>query len=223
MSKADTDVPERGKPAAHFRLARVPRMRQGKGMQRPWIPAVVLLALLIGFRCLGAAFSHEMPNFQPLPALFLCSIVFLRGTKAWALPVVAWLVSNPLASMLQGYSPFAHGGVIVAFFALLLTGVLALPLRKSPTPALMLGGGLVAGLVFHLVTNVAVWAADPAYMKSAEGLWQALWSGRPGEMPTWIFLRNLIAANVVFTALFLLARRSWTPALGMTPAVAQTR
>lgn len=198
-------------------------MRQGKGMQRPWIPAVVLLALLVGFRCLGAAFSHEMPNFQPLPALFLCSIVFLRGTKAWALPMVAWLVSNPLASMLQGYAPFAHGGVIVAFLALLLTGALALPLRKSPSPALVLGGGVIAALLFHLVTNTVVWAGDPTYAKSGEGLWQALWSGRPGEMPTWIFLRNLASANVLFTALFLLARRSWSTADGMTPAVAQTR
>ncbi len=199
-------------------------MRQGKGMQRPWIPAVVLLALLVGFRCLGAAFSHEMPNFQPLPALFLCSIVFLRGTKAWALPVAAWLVSNPLASMLQGYAPFAHGGVTVAFLTLLLTGALALPLRKSPSPALVLGGGVVAALLFHLVTNTAVWLADPTYARSGEGLWQALWSGRPTDpMPTWIFLRNLVIANGVFTALFLLARRTWSTADGMTPAAVQTR
>ena len=193
-------------------------------MQRPWIPALVLLALLIAFRCLGAAFSHEMPNFQPLPALFLCSIVFLRGTKAWALPVAAWLISNPLASMLQGYPPFAHGGVTMAFLALLLTGVLALPLRKSPSPTLVLGGGLVAALLFHLVTNTAVWLVDPGYAKSGEGLWQALWSGRPIDpMPTWIFLRNLLVANGVFTALFLLARRSWTSAGELTSPVAQTR
>jgi hypothetical protein len=223
MREADNGGPPAGK-LAHFRLARVGPIRQGKGMQRPWIPALVLLVLLVGFRCLGAAFSHEMPNFQPLPALFLCSIVFLRGTKAWALPVAAWLVSNPLASMLQGYSPFVHGGVTVAFLALLLTGALALPLRKSPTPALVLGGGLVAALFFHLVTNVAVWAADPLYAKSAEGLWQALWSGRPTDlMPSWVFLRNLAAANVLFTALFLLARRSWSPAGAMTPAAVQTR
>ncbi|MEK7954097.1 DUF6580 family putative transport protein [Luteolibacter soli] len=193
-------------------------------MQRPWIPALVLLALLIAFRCLGAAFSHEMPNFQPLPALFLCSIVFLRGTKAWALPVAAWLVSNPLASLLQGYSPFAHGGVTVAFLALLLTGVMALPLRKSPSPALVLGGGVLAALLFHLLTNTAVWLADPGYAKTAESLWQALWSGRPTDpMPTWIFLRNLVVANTVFTALFLLARRSWAAPAELASPIAQTR
>ena len=194
-------------------------------MQRPWIPALVLVVLLVGFRALGAAFSHDLPNFQPLPALFLCSIVFLRGTKAWALPVAAWLISNPIASALQGYAPFeAWGGVVVAFLALLATGALALPLRKVPSPALMLAGGLVAGVLFHLMTNTAAWIADPTYAKSLEGLWQALWSGRPGDpMPTWVFLRNLAAANLLFTALFLLARRSWLPAEKPAPALAHTR
>lgn len=193
-------------------------------MQRPWIPALALVALLIAFRALGAAFSHEMPNFQPLPALFLCSVVFLRGTKAWALPVVAWLISYPVTSLQLGYSPFAHGGDFVAFLALLLTSVVALPLRKAPSPALLLGGGLIAALLFHGVTNTAVWLADPLYAKSADGLWQALWSGRPTDpMPTWIFLRNLAAANVLFTALFLLARPSWSRASEAAPTLAQTR
>jgi hypothetical protein len=185
----------------------------------------VLLALLVGFRALGAAYSHELPNFQPLPALFLCSIVFLRGTKAWALPVIAWLISSPITSALQGHDPLdAGGGVIVAFLALLLTGALALPLRKSASPTLLLGGGLIAAGVFHLVTNTAVWLADPLYAKSAGGLWQALWSGRPTDpMPSWIFLRNLAGANLLFTALFLLARPSWSRATGATPALAQTR
>jgi hypothetical protein len=194
-------------------------------MQRPWTSALLLLALLVGFRALGAAFSHQLPNFQPLPALFLCSIVFLRGTKAWVLPVIAWLVSNPLASLLQGYNPFeAGGGVVVAFFALLLTGAMALPFRKSPSSALLLGGGLIAALLFHLVTNAAVWLADPLYAKSAGGLWQALWSGRPSDpMPSWIFLRNLAGANLLFTALFLLARPTWSHASRTAPAFAQTR
>jgi len=195
-------------------------------MQRPWIPALVLLVLLVAFRCLGAAFSHELPNFQPLPALFLCSIVFLKGTKAWALPVAAWLISNPLASMLQGYSPFENGGgVVVAFFTLLLTGLLALPLRRaSSSPAPLLAGALLVALVFHVVTNSAVWLADPVYAKSGHGLWQALWTGRPTDpMPTWAFLRNMAVANLLFTALFLLARRSWSPSSDAAPSLVQTR
>lgn len=194
-------------------------------MHRPWIPACGLLLLLVAFRALGAAFSHEMPNFQPLPALFLCSVVFLRGTRAWALPLLAWLVSNPLASALQGYNPLeAGGGVIVAFFALLLTGAMALVLRRTPSPVVLLGSSLIAALVFHVVTNAAVWLVDPLYAKSATGLWQALWSGRPTDpMPSWIFLRNAAGANVLFTALFLLARPAWRSSANLPSALAQTR
>ena len=118
-----------------------------------------------------------------------------------------------------------HQGDAVAFLALLLTGALALPLRKSPSPALVLGGGVVAAVLFHVVTITPIWLAEPAYAKSPAGLWQALWSGLPSyPTPTWTFLRNLVTANVVFTALFLLARRSWLPAAeASTPAIAQTR
>jgi len=194
-------------------------------MQRPWVPVLVIVALLVAFRALGAAFSHDLPNFQPLPALFLCSVVFLRGTKAWALPVAAWLISNPLASALQGYNPFeSGGGVIIAFAALLLTGVLALPLRKTTRTPVLLAFGLLAALLFHLVTNSAVWLADPLYAKTGSGLWQALWTGRPTDlMPSWIFLRNLASANILFTALFLLARPSWSRTTAAAPALAQTR
>jgi hypothetical protein len=224
MVRSKTEGRPQGK-LVHFRLARDDQFRQGRRMQRPWLPALILVCLLVGFRALGAAFPQELPNFQPLPALFLCSVVFLGGSKAWALPVVAWLVSNPLASWLQGYSPIeAGGGVIVAFLALLATAGLGLRLRGNPSPALMLGGGLAAALLFHLVTNTAVWLADPLHAKSAKGLWQALWSGRPDDlMPTWIFFRNLASANVLFTALFLLARPSWAPADRLIPAAGRTR
>lgn len=200
-------------------------MRQGKDMQRPWIPVLVLALLLVGFRALGAAFSQELPNFQPLPALFLCSIVFLRGAKAWALPVAAWLVSNPIASMLQGYPPFASGGTTLAFVTVLgITALAARPLRKSHSPALMLGAGIVVAVLFHLVTNTFIWAVDPTYAKSLEGLWQSLCTGRAIDaLPSWIFLRNLAAANVLFTALFLLARLSWSPAPKPAAALQQTR
>jgi hypothetical protein len=178
-------------------------------MQRRWIPALVMIALLVGFRVTGNLFPSVLPNFQPLCALFLCSIACQRGPVAWGIPLAAWIVSSPLASWLNHYSPFTlSGGVAVAFVALLAIGFMAVPLRKHATgPALILSS--IAGAVFfHIATNAAVWLADPGYAKSVHGLAQAIWTGRPGEMPTWIFFRNLLAANVIFTALFLLARRA---------------
>jgi hypothetical protein len=70
----------------------------------------------------------------------------------------------------------------------------------------MLLGSVAATLVFHLITNSAAWLADPRYAKSLVGLWQSLWTGAPGDaLPSWVFLRNLAVANLIFTAAHLLA------------------
>ena len=183
-------------------------------MRSSWITGIVLLALLIGFRCLGAAFSTELPSFSPLPAFFLCSVVFFRGKQAWLLPLAAWLLSNPIATILQGYNPIEQWApVLTAFLTLLALGFMALPLRKNATVPTPLGAGLVAPILFHLVTGVAAWISYPAYAKTLTGLFQSLWSGPTGaEIPSWAFLRNLAAANLLFTGMFLAARHVWLPA-----------
>ena len=54
-------------------------------------------------------------------------------------------------------------------------------------------------------------ATLPLYPKSFEGFVQAQWTGPAGFGPTWVFLRNAMAANVLFTALVLVAhhRVAW--------------
>ena len=185
-----------------------------KGMRSSWITGLILLVLLVAFRCLGAAFSNELPSFSPLPAFFLCSVVFFRGKQAWLLPLAAWLLSNPIATIIQGYNPIEQWApVLTAFLTLLALGFMALPLRKHATVPTLLGAGLVAALLFHLVTGVAAWISYPLYAKTLAGLFQSIWSGPTGaEIPSWAFLRNLAAANLLFTGLFLAARHAWLPA-----------
>ena len=198
-------------------------MRQAKGMRSSWITGLTLLTLLVAFRCLGAIFSDQLPNFSPLAAFFLCSVVFFRGKQAWLLPLAAWLLSNPIATMIQGYNPFIDWpSVLTAFVTLLALGFLALPMRKHATAPKLLVAGLLAAVLFHLVTGVAAWIAYPAYAKDLTGLYQSLWSGPFGaEIPSWAFLRNLAVANFIFTGLFLVARHHWLPAQthASTPAV----
>ncbi|MEP4077765.1 DUF6580 family putative transport protein [Haloferula sp.] len=183
-------------------------------MRSSWITGLILLVLLVAFRCLGAAFAEQLPGFSPLPAFFLCSVVFFRGKQAWLLPLGAWLLSNPIATMIQGYNPIEQWApVLTAFLTLLALGFLALPLRKHANVPTMLGAGLVAAILFHLVTGVAAWLSYPLYPKDLTGLFQSLWSGPAGaEIPSWAFLRNLAAANLLFTGLFLAARHVWLPA-----------
>jgi len=200
-------------------------MRQGVGMRSAWSAGLLLLGLLVAFRALGAAFTEQLPNFNPLLALFLCSIACVRGPVAWGLPLAAWILSNPLASWLQGYAPFGEWGpVLTALLSLAVIGAAAVLLRRRPSAPVLLGSSVLAAVLFHAVTGVAAWITYPPYAPGAEGLWQALWSGPPGAtLPSWAFLRNLAAANLAFTALFLLARHSWLPRPAACPVVPTTR
>lgn len=177
-------------------------------MRPTWPAAAVLLVLLVAFRALSATFPFALPNFSPLPALFLCSVVFFRGTHAWALPLAAWLVSTPLANALQGYPALGQTGpTLAAILTLLGLGALALTLRPHARPRPMLAGSLAAALLFHLMTSAAAWAFGGRYSPDGHGFFQAVWSGLPTDaLPSWAFFRNLAAANLLFTGLFLAAR-----------------
>ena len=66
-------------------------------------------------------------------------------------------------------------------------------------------------MAFHVITCGGAWLTDPLYAKTLEGLYQSVWTGpvidgQPSALPSWVFLRNLTAANVLFTGLFLLAQ-----------------
>lgn len=170
-----------------------------------WIPVVAIAAILIAFRVFCSAL--EIPNCSPIPALFLCSILFLRGRTAWLMPVAAWIISTPFASLLQPGSELI-APVVVAFLTLLAIGAMALPLRGKAGVPLTLSAAVGSAIFFHVVTGLAAWAADPIYPKTLAGIGQSLWTGPAGAaLPSWAFLRNLAVTNLVFSGLFLLALR----------------
>jgi hypothetical protein len=180
-------------------------------MRSSWITGFVLLGLLVAFRCLGAMFPDQLPNFSPLPALFLCSVFFFRGAKAWLLPLGAWLLSDPLVSAIVGWPIFGwhHLGIAIGLGVAAGIGFLS---RRRPSTATLLGASLGSALAFYFATNCVSFLSDPLYPKTLTGFVQAQWTGPAGFAPTWVFLRNLAAANLLFTGLFLAARHAWLPA-----------
>ena len=186
-----------------------------------WLPVLLIVTLLAGFRVLSSAFPETLPNFQPLLALLLCSIVFLKGHQRWALPLTVWLLTDPVTSLLQGYPivGWHHLGIALGIAATVGVAVVA---RRHPRPASMLVSSVVAAVAFYFLSNLVSFALDPLYAKTWEGFVQAQWSGPSNLGPTWVFLRNSIAANVAFTALFLIARQS-LPQVAMKSGAAVAR
>jgi len=173
-------------------------------MQR-WLPIALILALIIGFRALGSAYPDTLPNFQPLAALFFCGAWLIAGWRGLALPLTLWFLTYPLPAIFLGNTSYLlpELATLIAFIA---TWAIGFRMRAAG-PRTLLVGSLAAALTFHLITNGAAWLASPLYPKSPLGLWQSLWAGPVGApLPSWIFLRNSLAANLVFTALILAAR-----------------
>ena len=160
-----------------------------------YLPLGLIVGLLIAFRILG---SMLPPNFQPLAALFFCGALLAPGWRGFAIPFGIWAVTFPLG--------FGHTANPLDFATTILAFLITFLLGKTLAPRgliTLLLGAAVSAVLFHLVTCGGAWITDPLYAKNLEGLFQSLWSGPAGsKIPSWVFLRNMTAANVIFTAIF---------------------
>lgn len=181
-----------------------------------YLPLCLLAVLLIVFRALGSAFPEALPNFQPLAALFFCGALLAPGWKSFAMPLGVWAVTFPLG---VGHTS-SPALFLTTLAAILVVFFLGKVLSQRGVPTLLVGS-IASAVVFHLITNGAAWLGDPRYAKTLSGLWQSLWAGAPGDLlPSWVFLRNLAAANLIFTAAFLAARIRLPKSTAVLPAPA---
>ena len=191
-------------------------------MKRAFLPLALLTVAVIAFRLLGAAFPETLPNFQPLMALVLCSFVFLKGVQRW-IPLAAWAVTDPIVSYLQGYPLIGwhHLGMLLGIGAVI---GLAFLVRRRQSAGTLLLGTVAAAFTFYFLSNTVAFFGDFAsiYPNTWEGFVQAQWTGPAHLGPTWIFLRNTLGSNLLFTGLVLAAYHlpAFAPRPVAKPAVA---
>lgn len=184
-----------------------------------YLPLCIIVSMLLVFRALGSAFPETLPNFQPLAALFFCGALLASGWRGFAIPLAIWAVTFPLG-IGHSSNPFVF---LVTFSAILAIFFMGKALSKRGIPTLLLGS-ITAALTFHLITNAGAWLTDPRYAKTLGGLWQSLWTGAPGDLiPSWVFLRNLASANLIFTSVFLAARIRLPKTTTVVPAAAYAK
>ena len=180
-----------------------------------YLPNVLILALLIVFRAVGSHYAEILPNFQPLAALFFCGALLAPGWRGYLLPLGIWAITFPMG-VGHTSSPAVFLTTLLAITGVFFLGA-SISHRNFPT---LLAGSALGALMFHLITCGAAWLGDPLYAKTLTGLYQSVWAGPEGSgIPSWIFLRNLTAANLLFTGLFLVSRMS-LPGIGRVPSTA---
>jgi hypothetical protein len=177
----------------------------------PMIPAFLLLAA-VAYRILtGLAIisgSTWLSNFAPLAAIALCGAVYFPPKLKFTLPLIALFLSDLVLNAHYG-APLLVPLIVCRYLALALVGWLGLVVANRPSWKTLLPASLAGSVLFFVITNAFSWLSDPGYAKNLAGLIQALTVGLPqySATPTWMFFRNSVASDLLFTGLFLLCMK----------------
>jgi hypothetical protein len=171
------------------------------------IPALLLLLSAIVYRIASGLLIQSgvtwLSNFAPLAAIALCGAVYFPPRLKFFVPLGALFVSDLVLNYYYGAS-LLDLHVIGRYLALVLIGCLGLMLQNRASLKTMLPASIVGSTVFYFITNLVSWLSDPGYVKNFAGLVQAFTLGLPqySATPTWMFFRNSLLSDLLFTLLF---------------------
>ena len=173
---------------------------------------LTLLLSGIFFRLIRVDLAPEsLPNFAPLMAAALCGAVFIPGWLGLVVPIVALLVSDALLNVHYGV-PVVSSQLLWTLPGYLIAVGLGWMIRERRGGLLaILGGTLVASVLFYLITNTGSWLGLAAYPQNFTGWIQSLTVGLPGYPPTWVFFRNSLVSDLLFAAFFVAMERVLVP------------
>lgn len=170
--------------------------------------ALLLVLLTVVYRIASAVIVHGggsawLSNFAPLAAIALCSAVYFPRNYKFTVPFAALLLSDLVLDFYYGAS-LSDPLILCRYAAFGLVGLLGLAISRRPSLKTVLPAALAGSVLFYAITNTFSWLIDPGYVKNFSGLVQALTVGLPqyGATPTWMFFRNSVVSDLLFTLLF---------------------
>ena len=173
------------------------------------IPAFLLVIAAVVFRIVTGFFGHSgsigWMNFAPIAAIALCAAAYFPLKYKFTVPMIALLISDIVLDAHYGFSLFSPF-VISHYVGFAIIGYLGLLLQNRASWKTLLPASFAASLVFYVITNAVSWIYDPGYAKNFSGLIQSLTVGLPqySVTPSWMFFRNSVISDVLFTLLFVL-------------------
>jgi hypothetical protein len=178
------------------------------------IPALLLVLCVVAYRVatgllIQSGAATWLSNFAPLAAITLCCAAYLPRRYKFTLPLVTLFLSDAVLNAAYG-EPFFTWRILCRYIALTLVSLLGFALQNRASLKTMLPASLLGSVMFYGITNGFSWLTDPGYSKTFAGLIQALTVGLPqySATPTWMFFRNSLASDFIFTAVFVLLMRA---------------
>jgi hypothetical protein len=153
--------------------------------------------LALSLVCVGVAarLLPHWPDFTPIGTSGLFAGARLRGWRAYAVPLLAMLISDPILGLLHGFRPFTPMTLFV-YSSLFINVLIGRVLRASENPLRIAPATLIGSLQFYAITNFAVWLLGNHFPHTDMGLVSCYVVALP-------FLRNMVLGDLLYsTALF---------------------
>jgi hypothetical protein len=173
------------------------------------IPVLLLVFSAVVYRVTTGLLIHSgaswLSNFAPLAAIALCSAAYFPKKYKFSVPLVTLFISDVVINFRYG-APLLDPQILVRYAALALVGCIGVLLQNRISLKTLLPASIVGSTIFYAITNAFSWLSDPGYAKNFAGLIQSLTVGLPqySATPTWMFFRNSIVSDLLFTLLFVI-------------------
>jgi uncharacterized protein DUF6580 len=171
------------------------------------IPALLLVLSAVVYRVTTGLLIHSgaswLSNFAPLAAIALCTAAYFPNKYKFSVPLLTLFISDAILNFRYG-APLFDPQILVRYAALALVGCIGVLMRDRASLRTLLPASIFGSTMFYVITNTFSWLSDPGYSKNPAGLVQSLTVGLPqySATPTWMFFRNSLVSDLVFTFLF---------------------
>jgi hypothetical protein len=153
---------------------------------------VITLSAIIAVAALCRLLPHP-PNVTPVGALALFAGAHFRDRRiAFLLPIAAMFFSDlVLGFAVYGASMLKSQPAV--YFSMLITVGIGQLIRNKRSISKIAAATLANAVIFYLVTNLSVWAGDPLYAKTWNGVIACYTAAIP-------FFRNSLIGDFGFVA-----------------------
>ncbi|MCS6807965.1 MAG: DUF6580 family putative transport protein [Bacteroidota bacterium] len=144
---------------------------------------------------IAAALSRILPhppNFAPINAIALFAGSYFADRKllAFAVPLLAMLLSDSVLEMMTGWG--FHSGMWVIYGCIACTTLIGLRVLAVRTIPRIACCSILASLLFFIVTNFAVWVSSGMYPHTPEGFVACYIAALP-------FFQNSLAGDAFYS------------------------
>ena len=196
------------------------------------IPAILLVLSAAAYRVTTGLLIHSgaswLSNFAPVASIALCCAAYFPKRYKFSVPLITLFISDAVINFRYG-APLLDPQIFMRYFALAAVGCAGFLLQNRASLKALLPASIAGSTFFYGITNAFSWLSDPGYAKNLGGFIQALTVGLPqySATPSWMFFRNSLISDLLFTILFVLcmnfgrsAERSRAGAARFRPAAA---